>query len=232
MSATVLFQGDSITDAARDRDRPDDLGHGYAAFAAPGLADGLTVLNRGVSGNRVADLRARWDADTLAHRPALVSVLIGVNDTWRLHDSGLPSPADTWEKEYDDLLVRLRAHGAPRLVLIEPFLLPVTAEQWTWRADLDPRIHAVRRLAAAHGALLLAADGLLNQAARTAGDPALIAADGVHPTALGHRLLADAWLRLVREAADPGTAAFVRPGSPADGPADGSAGGPPGRAAS
>ncbi|RKE17818.1 SGNH/GDSL hydrolase family protein [Streptomyces sp. TLI_171] len=199
MPATVLFQGDSITDAGRDHTRPADLGHGYAALAAAGLPAGLTVLNRGVSGNRLADLRDRWDADTLAHRPDLVSVLIGVNDTWRHYDSGLPSPADAWEDEYRRLLQRLHAHCAPRLVLIEPFLVPVTAEQRTWRQDLDPRIAAVHRLAAEHDALLLPADDLLNQAARTTGHPTRIAIDGVHPTPLGHRLLADAWLHLVRD---------------------------------
>ncbi|MEV6570904.1 GDSL-type esterase/lipase family protein [Streptomyces sp. NPDC051577] len=195
--ATVLFQGDSITEAGRDRSSPGDLGHGYAALAAAGLPGAPHVLNRGVGGDRLADLRERWEADTMAHRPALVSVLIGVNDTWRRYDRDLPSPVESWEQDYHRLLTGLRGHCAPRLVLIEPFLLPVRAEQWGWRADLDARIQAVRRLAAAHGAHLLAADGLLNQAARTAGDPALIAADGVHPTALGHRLLADAWLALV-----------------------------------
>ncbi|WP_404868361.1 SGNH/GDSL hydrolase family protein [Kitasatospora griseola] len=200
--ATVLFQGDSITEAGRDRTRPGDLGHGYAALAATALPGTPQVLNRGVGGDRLTDLRERWETDTLAHRPALVSVLIGVNDTWRRHDQGLPSPVDTWERDYHLLLTSLRGHCAPRLLLIEPFLLPVRAEQWSWRADLDARIQAVRRLATAHDARLLAADGLLNQAARTAGDPALIAADGVHPTPLGHRLLADAWLAL---AATPNT---------------------------
>ncbi|MFJ9519982.1 GDSL-type esterase/lipase family protein [Kitasatospora sp. NPDC101801] len=198
--STVLFQGDSITDAGRDRTRPADLGHGYAALAAARLPGGPTVLNRAVSGDRLADLRKRWDTDTLAHRPTLVSVLIGVNDTWRRYDSAQHSLIDTWEHEYHQLLTRLHTHCAPRLVLIEPFLVPVTAAQWSWREDLDPRIQAVRRLAAAHGALLLAADGLLNQASRTAGDPALIAPDGVHPSPLGHRLLADAWTALLSDA--------------------------------
>ncbi|GAA2114194.1 SGNH/GDSL hydrolase family protein [Kitasatospora saccharophila] len=200
-ATTVLFQGDSITDAGRDRTRPDHLVHGYAAMVAAALPGTPTVLNRGIAGDRITDLRARWDEDTLAHRPQLLSLLIGVNDTWRRYDSGRPSPADAWEHEYRALLARLHTHCAPRLVLIEPFLVPVTPAQWTWREDLDPRIHAVRRLAAEHDALLLAADGLLNQAARTAGDPTLIAGDGVHPTPLGHRLLADAWLDLVTDGA-------------------------------
>ncbi len=198
--ATVLFQGDSVTDAGRDRTASADLGHGYAALAAEALRaahPGVTVLNRGVSGNRVADLRGRWEADTLAYRPDLLSVLIGVNDTWRRYDAGTVSPVDRWEEEYRQLLGRAREHGVRELVLIEPFLIPVSREQWSWREDLDPRIHAVRRLAAEFDARLLAADGLLNQAARTAGRPEAVADDGVHPTELGHRLLAEAWTALV-----------------------------------
>ncbi len=200
LRATLLFQGDSITDAGRDRTSATDLGHGYAAMAADRLRaalSGLAVLNRAVSGDRLGDLADRWDEDTVAHRPDLLSVMIGVNDTWRLQDSGLASPADAWEETYRQLLTRLLERCGARLVLIEPFLVPVTAAQWAWRADLDPRIHAVRRLATEFDARLLAADGLLNQAARAAGGPELIAADGVHPTPLGHRLLADAWSDLV-----------------------------------
>ncbi|MFG2823728.1 SGNH/GDSL hydrolase family protein [Kitasatospora sp. NPDC048365] len=197
---TVLFQGDSITDAGRDRAVPDSLGRGYAALAAAAVRTahpGATVLNRGVSGNRISDLAARWERDTLAHRPDLLSLMIGVNDTWRRYDSGLASPVERWEADYRGLLdvLRERVPGV-RLLLIEPFLVPVAPAQRAWREDLDPRIHAVRRIARDHGALLLAADGLLAQAALTGGDPAAIAADGVHPTPTGHRLLAEAWAGL------------------------------------
>ncbi|MER5812120.1 GDSL-type esterase/lipase family protein [Streptomyces sp. NPDC002033] len=196
----LLFQGDSITDAGRDRALIAGLGHGYAALVADRMRaanPALTILNRGVSGDRLIDLADRWEQDTLAHHPGLLSVLIGVNDTWRLQDSALPSPVDAWEGTYRHLLTRLRRRCGSQLVLIEPFLVPVTTEQWLWRPDLDARIHAVRRLAAEFDALLLAADGLLNQAARAAGRPELIAADGVHPTPLGHHVLAEAWAALV-----------------------------------
>ncbi|AUY47626.1 SGNH/GDSL hydrolase family protein [Streptomyces sp. CB01881] len=197
---TVLFQGDSITDAGRRRDAPADLGRGYVALAAGHLAaarPGLTVLNRGVAGDRVRDLRARWERDTLAHRPDVLSLLVGVNDTWRRYDADQVTSVAEWEADYRHLLTEARDRTGADLILVEPFLVPVTAEQWTWRQDLDPRIHAVRRLAAEFGAGLLSADGLLNQAARTAGGPELVAADGVHPTPLGHRLLAEAWTALV-----------------------------------
>ncbi|MEV1007172.1 SGNH/GDSL hydrolase family protein [Streptomyces sp. NPDC049881] len=200
--STVLFQGDSITDAGRRTGLGDGLGDGYAALAARLLTDrhpgsGLVFLNRGVGGDRVADLRARWTDDAVALKPALVSVLVGVNDTWRRYDSGLTTDIAAYEADYRHLLTRTADETGARLLLVEPFLVPVTPEQWTWREDLDPRIQAVRRLAEEFGAGLLAADGLLNQAARTAGGAARVAADGVHPTPYGHEVLAHAWARLV-----------------------------------
>lgn len=197
---TVLLQGDSITDAGRDRTSPDSLGRGYAALVAAAVRaahPGATVLNRGVGGDRLTDLAARWERDTLAHRPDLLSLMIGVNDTWRHYDAGLASPVDRWETGYRYLLDQVRErHPGTRLLLIEPFLIPVAPAQWDWREDLDQRIRAVRRIAEDYDALLLAADGLLTQAARSAGDPAAIAPDGVHPTPEGHRLLATAWCAL------------------------------------
>jgi lysophospholipase L1-like esterase len=80
--------------------------------------------------------------------------------------------------------------------LIEPFLLPVTDEQWKWREDLDAKIQVVRELAREYQAWLIAADGMFAELAATTG-PEYWAFDGVHPTAAGHQALAEAWLRQV-----------------------------------
>lgn len=200
----VLFQGDSITDAGRDRDDDSSLGNGYVGLVAEKLtaADpGRRVLNRGVSGDRVADLRARWQRDTLDLAPDLLSVMVGINDTWRRYDAGDVTTVEDYAQDYRVILGQARDAGA-RLVLVEPFLVPVDDAQWAWREDLDPRIHAVRRLAEEFDAALLAADGLLNQAAREAGSAEAVARDGVHLTPAGHACLAAAWLELVgKEAA-------------------------------
>lgn len=198
-SFRLLFQGDSITDAGRDRADGFSLGNGYVSLIAGRLAAvGYRgrVLNRGIGGNRVADLRARWQRDTLDLAPGLLSVMIGVNDTWRRYDSDEITTVEDYARDYRHILEQARAAGA-RLVLIEPFLVPVEDAQWAWREDLDGRIHVVRRLAAEFDAALLAADGLLNQAAREAGSPTAIARDGVHLTPEGHAVLAAAWGRLV-----------------------------------
>lgn len=119
----------------------------------------------------------------------MVSVLVGVNDTWRRFDSGEATTAAEYERDYRSLLSATSA----RLVLIEPFLLPVRDEQNTWREDIDEKIAVTRRLAGEFGAVLVPADEVL----RTAGDAVDLAEDGVHPSPRGHRALADAWLTAV-----------------------------------
>lgn len=190
----VLFIGDSVTDCDRRTD-PEGLGRGYVRLLAEGPLAGARVTNRGVNGHRIADLAARWDRGVLDQAPDVLSVLIGVNDTWRRFDSGEPSPVDAFEATYRDLLSRALAAGVRRLVLVEPFVLPVTADQGRWWAeDLGARVDAVHRVAADHGATLVPAAAHLTALASSRG-AAVLAADGVHPTADGHRELADLWWR-------------------------------------
>ncbi|WP_282946358.1 SGNH/GDSL hydrolase family protein [Cellulomonas endometrii] len=190
--AHVLLAGDSVTDCGRRSD-PAGLGDGYVGLLAAGPRAGARVTNRGVGGDRLADLARRWDADVLAERPDVLSVLIGVNDTWRRYDSGSPTPVTEFEAGYRGLLESARAAGVRHLVLVEPFVLPVTAQQerW-WDEDLGDRVAAVHRLAAAFDATLVPAATHLTTLAATRGAAAL-AADGVHPTPEGHRALADLW---------------------------------------
>jgi len=200
----VLFIGDSITDAGRDRDDPASLGSGYALMAAAAFGarhprHGVTFVNRGIAGDRVHDLVARWDTDCLELVPDVVSVLIGVNDTWRRYDSDDETPTADYESDYRKILTRARERIDPLFILVEPFLLPMSDDQHGWRVDLDPRIGVVRRLAAEFDATLVPADGTFAAAAADAG-PAVWSTDGVHLTPAGDALLARAWLRHVRPA--------------------------------
>ncbi|RPK66172.1 SGNH/GDSL hydrolase family protein [Streptomyces sp. ADI95-17] len=203
---TLLFIGDSITDAGRDRTDSASLGSGYVNEIARTLHErtnggpGPAVINRGVNGNRVYDLEARWTTDVIAHRPTVVTVKIGINDTWRRYDSGLASPVDEFEACLDGLLADTARELSARLVVITPFLLPVTAEQEGWFEDLTPRTDAVLRAAKANGARLVRADLAMRQA-RERYEAAELARDGVHPSPVGHRIIADAWLAAVGSAA-------------------------------
>ena len=190
MTAPILFIGDSVTDCGRREDAPDFLGDGYVRLIAEKLV-GQPVINVGISGNRVIDLRDRWDIDVVQQHPGILSVYVGINDTWRRYDENDPTTASAFEDDYRACLAN--TGGASRVILLEPFVLPVTAEQERWHEDLDDKRAVVARLAAEYATGFVPLQALLSAAAEDHGAAAL-AADGVHPTELGHRMIADAWL--------------------------------------
>jgi lysophospholipase L1-like esterase len=195
----ILFTGDSITDSGRRNDKNHPLGNaGYVLFAAAAITEHvaspkLEIYNRGIGGNRVKDLLGRFDADLLALKPTVVSILIGINDTWRRFDANDPTTTEAYEADYRTILTRIRDELGARVVLLEPFLLHVPPDRATWRSDLNPRIDVVRKLALEFGTELIPLDGLFAQAA-TQAPPAFWAEDGVHPTIPGSQLIAKAWL--------------------------------------
>ncbi len=197
----VLFQGDSITDCGRDRIDPANMGHGYAYIASSLFAArypelGINFLNRGVSGDRATDMHLRWRDDCIALQPDWVSILIGINDTWRFFDSGMRTTTAEFAEHYRAMLEDVRIRTNARLILCEPFVLPTPQDRAAWREDLDPKIHIVRSLAREYGAIYVPFDGIFAQAS-TRQELAYWAADGVHPTPAGAALMAEAWLNAV-----------------------------------
>ena len=177
------------------------LGHGYANLAAAWfgmLYPELNVrfLNRGIGGNRACDLRARWDVDCLDLQPDWVSILIGINDTWRGYDSGDPTSTEAFAEAFRDILSRTRERTAARLILLEPFVLPYPEDRRAWREDLDPKIGVARELACEFKALYVPLDGLFAVAAARR-EASFWAGDGVHPSQAGHALIAHAWMQAV-----------------------------------
>lgn len=200
-NSIILFQGDSITDCNRSRDDLRCMGHGYPMFIASRYLakhpdHPVEFVNRGVSGNRCCDLRARWDDDCIEVLPDLVSILIGINDVWRRYDSNDPTPVEQFADDYHSILTKTVETTDAGLVLMEPFVLQVSDEHKHWREDLDPKIQVVRELAREFNATLVPLDGLFAQAS-TRREPSFWSGDGVHPTYEGHALIAQSWLDAV-----------------------------------
>ncbi|MEO7767851.1 MAG: GDSL-type esterase/lipase family protein, partial [Ferruginibacter sp.] len=130
---TFLFQGDSITDGNRTRNNDWNhvMGHGYQYIIASKLwydfpAKGFHFFNRGISGNKVNDLAARWQKDTLDVKPDVLSILVGINDISALLNGNSNFSAAQYENGYRSLLMEtIQALPAIQLVLCEPFILPV-----------------------------------------------------------------------------------------------------------
>jgi len=202
----LLFIGDSVTDCGRLRpvgEGPGSaLGDGYVAAVGAALASlhparPVRVTNMGVSGSTVRDLASRWDTDVLALGPDWLAVMIGINDVWRQFD-GIDGSAAVMPGEfmrtYEGLLMRAPPRLA-RLILMTPFLAqPLRADPMRRRTDEYGAI--VRGLAAGRGALLVDTQAAVDRALAR-GDYRLVAADRVHPTPAGHRIIARAFLRAI-----------------------------------
>lgn len=198
----VLFQGDSITDTGRDRGNDESLGFGYPMMAAAWFAalhpeQKVSFINKGISGDRTKDLKARWEEDCIKLRPTVVSILVGINDCWRRYDRNVPTTVIEFEGNYRFLLTRLRETVVPKIILCEPFVLPVSEDRCQWREDLDPKIKVVRDLAREFQTLLLPLDSIFNSVA-TLRSPAFWAPDGVHPSPAGHALITKEWLHIMK----------------------------------
>ncbi|MGM0124936.1 hypothetical protein IGI37_002330 [Enterococcus sp. AZ194] len=199
----ILFIGDSITDVNRNREELHDLGHGYPFLVAATVAKGLPGLscewiNKGIGGNKIADLKNRWQEDCLALQPDVISILIGINDTWHNTDSpefGSKEEALRFEQIYRQLLEQIRKETNAMIVLMEPFVLPEPKDRLTWRKDLDQKIQVVRMLAEEFQTIFVPLDGKLNALGIAHGHEHYTGNDGVHPTLAGHAVIADSWLK-------------------------------------
>jgi lysophospholipase L1-like esterase len=204
--ARLLFIGDSVTDC--DRLRPvgggsrHALGNGYVAevdrlLSAVHPKRPVRIINMGTSGNTVRDLASRWESDVIALEPEWLAVMIGINDVWRQFDSERRSEAVPLE-EYWDTYNGLIERTLPRLrglVLMTPYYVQ-SERRDLMRLQMDEYGRVVRDLAVRHKALLADTQAAIDSVLLRL-DYRLVAADRVHPTDIGHSVLAHAFLRAV-----------------------------------
>lgn len=209
----LLFQGDSITDGDRDRamarepgwrHRPATLGLGYAGKVAAELVarhPGIGVYNRGVSGDQVTNLAARWGEECLALKPTIISILVGINDTWAgtaRRTPQLGTSLEQFDTLYRGLLDQaISALPGVRLVLCEPFTTPTGAVlELDFYPELASRQAIVEAIASDYGAVWVPFQALFDRLCERA-QANHWAYDGVHPMAAGHHEMARYWLQCV-----------------------------------
>ena len=207
---TVLFQGDSITDAVRDKEKqlPNDassFGNGYALMAGATLLKKLPekrleIYNRGISGNKVFQLRDRWNEDCLDLKPDVLSILIGVNDYWHKRLGRYDGTVDIYEHDYRELLQRTKkALPGVKLVICEPFSLPGgSAIGEGWMEEFEPYQQVAKKISEEFGTLWVPYQKVFNNALEKAPVD-YWSIDGVHPTMAGAQLMAAAWLKVAKK---------------------------------
>ena len=204
---TFLFQGDSITDGNRSRNNDWNhvMGHGYAYLIASRLWYDLphkkfNFYNRGISGNKVTDLAERWQQDTLDIKPDVLSILIGVNDLDAFINGNELHSKEKYEERYHSLLQQTKTTlPNVRLVLCEPFILPVgkVKDKWDeYSAEIKPRQEIVKQLAQQFNAIFIPCQQAFNDALKKAPADYWIW-DGIHPMPAGHELIAREWIKEV-----------------------------------
>lgn len=198
----ILFQGDSITDAGRNREQL-CLGKGYPVMIGGELGAHFpgkyTFDNKGVSGNRIVDVYARIKVDCWNLEPDVISLLIGVNDVWHEFGNKNGVEPDRFEKVYRMLIEDSKAKLPNiKFMLMEPFVLPGRATEAAWE-DFSGTVYQlaeiVQKLAKEYNLSFVPLQEKLNAACKLC-PPEYWLGDGVHPTAAGHRLISDAWLEV------------------------------------
>ncbi len=205
---TVLFQGDSITDAGRDKEKelpnnPRSFGQGYAFLAASALLNALPeksliIYNRGISGNKVFQLADRWQKDCLDLNPDVLSILVGVNDYWHMRDGHYDGTVEVYENDFRALLKRTKENlPQVKLVICEPFcVLGASTVDESWIKPFKPYQEAAKKISEEFNTLWVPYQSVFDEAVKHA--PATYwTADGVHPAMPGAQLMAEAWLRIV-----------------------------------
>ncbi|MBQ7206879.1 MAG: SGNH/GDSL hydrolase family protein [Lentisphaeria bacterium] len=208
MSRVIVFQGDSITDVGRSRDEAtpanQGMGSGYPFLVSSYLRchepkRDWQIFNRGISGNRVVDLYARWKIDALNLKPDILSILIGVNDTWHEFARGNGVEVPRYEKIYRMLLEwTFEVLPDVRLVLLEPYVQRSEIVLDSWVKEMDQRRAIVKALAKEFGAIFIPTQSLLDAALKKAPSKYWLH-DGVHPTSAGHQLIAEAWIKATKD---------------------------------
>lgn len=200
---SILFIGDSITDCGRREDRFRPLGVGFVALFNDMLLTrdsekSISVINRGIGGNTVEDLRSRWSDDVLALRPDWLVVKIGINDInqYLTHQGPVPLPPETYEEIYDQLLTRTRQELPQcNLLLIDPFYGSTDTMPGSYRAKvvaLFPEyLAAVGRLAVKHGARHLKLHEIFMAKLKVQHPDVYFPNEPVHPLSSGHFLIAE-----------------------------------------
>ena len=201
----LLFIGDSVTDCERVKPEGEGLfaalGKGYVSYVDGLLQSvypdlGIRVVNKGISGNTVRDLKNRWQDDFINQKPDWLSIMIGINDVWRQYDTPFIKDWHVYIDEYESTLRELVSETKPfvkEIVLMTPFYLE-SNEQDQMRRSMDQYGQVVKRIAEETNCIFVDTQAAFNIIFKDLY-PAALAWDRVHPSNAGHMVLARAFLK-------------------------------------
>ena len=198
----ILFQGDSITDAGRDKRDFHDLGPGYPKYVAELIRaaypdEEFEFINLGISGNRTCQLFDRLYTDAIAFKPDIISILIGINDVWHRYAPEKIATTDAQlELNYREILKRIRKETDAKIIILSPYVLDAAATQHM-KADLKTVLPIVEKLAKEYADVYVPLQKLFDEAIKTQPAPLYYSEDGVHPNENGAKFIAEQYFKAI-----------------------------------
>ncbi len=200
----ILFQGDSITDAARDKRDFHNMGYGYPKYAKELIVKAhpeaeFEFINLGISGNRTSQLFDRLYLDGIAFQPDVISILIGINDIWHRHGWEHINTTDEQIKtNYRAILERIKNETNAKIMILSPYLLDAEDKD-EMREELARVLDIVRELAKEFADVYIPLDKHFEKALKSQPCPRYFSGDGVHPNDNGSAFIG----KLYAEAIEP-----------------------------
>lgn len=202
-----VFQGDSITDAGRDRNNIRSLGPGYAGMVAADMLykypGEYEFINQGISGNRIVDVYARIKSDIINLKPDYLSILIGVNDVW--HELDCSNGVDTakFKKIYSMLIEEImEALPNVKIFILEPFVLNGSdTEKYydAFRSGVEEKSTVAREIAEQYGLHFIPLQNKFDEAFLKVSDTSYWTTDGVHARGAGNKIIANELIKCFEE---------------------------------
>jgi lysophospholipase L1-like esterase len=204
----ILFQGDSITDAGREKEKQlansaGSFGSGYALLAGSGVLNeyaskDFNIYNRGISGNKVYQLAERWQKDCFDLNPAVLSILVGVNDFWHRLNGQYNGTVEIYETDFRKLLEStLKTLPKVKILIGEPFaVLDGSAVDEKWYPEFDAYRYSAKKVATEFDTIFIPLQDIFDEAQKHAPGK-YWTSDGVHPSMAGAALMSAAWQKAV-----------------------------------
>ncbi len=199
----ILFQGDSITDAGRDKRNYHNMGKGYPKYAVEFIKKeypdmDIEFINFGISGNRTGQLFDRLYVDTIKFQPDIISILIGINDVWHRYGGERVLTTDAQiELNYRCILERIKKETNAKIIMLSPYLLDCDDKEEV-REDLKTVLPIIRKLADEYADVYIPLDKHFEEALKTQPEPKYYSGDGVHPNDNGAKFIGERYAEAIR----------------------------------
>lgn len=194
----VLFIGDSISDKKFNRKMRHSI-KGKNIYALQlkkkfrKYSKNIKVEIKGIASNRTYHLYDRLTTDCINLKPNVIIMLIGVNDAWENYvPEQYPPLLRPMEPHIREVYRRIRTELPDTQILcLTPFMIDAVEEKLPFRKVIDEYREKLRDIALEYGASVVDLQAVFYEAQKTVA-PKELAIDGIHPTELGHRFMAEA----------------------------------------